>query len=234
MKEKRIFVPILIVLASIGFLIVLLEQHHKICLECINLKLGTPEVIRHYILGFGPWALTVFVGLYALNTVSLLPPIGIMSLAAGFIFGPFLGSVGIMLGAFLGTSTTFFISRIFGGGFVEKITKGNAKAVEFQEKLNQKGFVTILLVRLIPLIPWEVVNYAAGLSKIKYKDFIFATLIGIFPAVLIQTFFSDRLSNSDIRDPKLIAAIAGFVLLISVPTIYLAWKKKMEKNSQPV
>ena len=79
------------------------------------MKLFTPEVIRHYILGFGPWALTVFVGLYALNTVSLLPPIGIMSLAAGFIFGPFLGSVGIMLGAFLGTSMTFFISRIFDG-----------------------------------------------------------------------------------------------------------------------
>lgn len=230
MKDKKLFLPILIVLTSIGLLIFFLEQHHKVCLQCIKFKLFTPEVLRHYILGFGPWALGVFIGLYALNTVSLLPPIGIMSLAAGFIFGPFLGTVGVMAGAFLGTSATFFISRIFGGGFVDKITKGNPKAVEFQEKLNQKGFVSILLVRLIPLIPWEVVNYAAGLSKITYKDFISATLIGIFPSVVIQTFFSDRLTNFDIRDPKLIAAIAGFVLLVSIPTIYLSWKKKMEKG----
>ena len=225
MKEKKIFLPVLVVLASLGFFIFFLNQHHKQCPLCINLKLFSPEVIRHYILGFGPWALVVYIALYALNTVSLLPPIGIMSLAAGFIFGPFLGAVGIMAGSFLGTSATFFISRMFGGNFVDKITQGNAKVLEFQEKLNQKGFITILLIRLIPLLPWEVVNYAAGLSKIQYKHFISATLIGIFPAVVIQTFFSDRLSNFDIHDPKLIAAVAGFVLLISVPTIYLAWRK---------
>ena len=224
MKGKKLFALISIALV----LLFLLERSHIICLECIHPKLFTPQNIRNYILGFGSWALGVYIGLYALNTVSLLPPIGIMSLAAGFIFGPFWGSVGIMTGSFLGTSMTFFISRLLGGMVVEKISKGNPKVIEFQEKLNQKGFITILLVRLIPLIPWEIVNYAAGLSKIKYKDFIFATLIGIFPSVIIQTFFSDRLSNFNIKDPKLIAAIAGFVLLISVPTIYLAWKKTKE------
>ncbi len=234
MKEKKLFLPVLIALGSLGLLGYFLGQQHKNFLPGIQLKNFTPEAVRHYILEFGPWALAVYIALYALNTVSLLPPIGIMSLAAGFIFGPFLGTVGIMAGSFLGTSTTFFISRIFGSGFVEKMTKNHPKVIEFQEKLNQKGFVTILLVRLIPLIPWEVVNYAAGLSKIKYKDFILATLIGIFPSVVLQTFFSDRLSHFDIRDPKLIAAIAGFVLLISVPTIYLAWKRKMGRNNQPV
>ena len=202
----------------------LLKNHQIQCPICVQLKTFSPEVVKHYILGFGQWSLVVFIALYALNTVSLLPPIGIMSLAAGFIFGPLYGSIGIMTGSFLGTSATFFISRIFGGQFVDKLIKGKAK--EFQEKLDQNGFKVILFIRLIPLLPWEVVNYASGLSKIKYRDYISATLIGIFPAVLIQTYFADRLSNFNLKDPTLIIAVGAFLLLGAIPAIYLKHKSK--------
>ena len=123
MKGKKFFALISAALV----LLFLLDKFHIICLECIHLKSFTPQNIRNYILGFGSWALGVYIGLYALNTVSLLPPIGIMSLAAGFIFGPFWGSAGIMAGSFLGTSATFFISRLLGERIVEKISKGNTR-----------------------------------------------------------------------------------------------------------
>lgn len=224
MKDKKILMPAVIAVVAVVILAGLIRNHQAHCLPCFPLKSFSPEVIKHYILGFGPWALGVYIVLYTLNTVSLLPPIGVMSLAAGFIFGPVLGAVGIMVGSWIGTSVTFYISRIFGRRFVEKMM--TPKVREFEEKLNQKGFVTILFIRLIPLIPWEVVNYASGFSQIRYRDYILATLLGIFPSVIIQTYFSDRLSHFDIRDPKLIAAIVGFVFLISVPTMYLAFRKK--------
>ncbi len=224
MKDKRIFIPIVAVLIAFGLVIFFLERHHQGCEICAHLKIFTPDVIKHFILGFGAWALAVFIFLYALNTISILPPIGIMSLAAGFIFGPFLGTVGIMTGALIGTSATFFIARIFGQNYVEGLLKGKAK--EFEEKLNRNGFVTILFLRLIPLSPWEVVNYAAGLSKIKYQDYILATMIGILPAVLIQTFFADSLTDFNVRDPQFIAAVSAFLLLLFVPVIYLAINKK--------
>ena len=227
MKEKKFFVPALIAVFAVMILVILIKNHHDHCPQCYNLKLLTPGVIKHYILGFGPLALLVFITLYALNTVSLLPPIGIMSLAAGFIFGPVQGTIGIMGGAFLGTTATFFISRFFGGRFVQQIIKGKAK--EFQEKLDKNGFKVILFIRLIPLIPWEIVNYASGLSQIKYRDFILATMIGIFPSVLIQTYFSDRLSNFNLKDPSLIIAVGAFLLLGAIPAIYLKNKKKKEQ-----
>lgn len=224
MNKRKIFVPFLLAVTAIIFLFFLVRNHQLHCSVCVHLKAFSPDVIKHFILGFGPWALGVFIVLYALNTISLLPPIGVMSLSAGFIFGPFQGSVAIMAGAFLGTTATFFISRYFGAKFVENMIKGKAK--EFQQKLDQNGFKVILLIRLIPLIPWEVVNYASGLSKIRYIDFISATLIGIFPSVLIQTFFTDRLSNFNIKDPTLFVAIGAFLLLGAIPAIYLKNKNK--------
>jgi len=195
--------------------------------QCVQHNLFTPRAIKEYILGFGSWSLAVYVLLYAVNTISLIPPIGVMSLAAGFIFGPALGSIGIMTGSFIGTTATFFISRFFGRGLVNRMTKGRFK--NFEDKLNRNGFVTILFIRLVPVIPWEVVNYAAGLSRIKYRDFISATLVGIFPSVIIQTFFADRIANFSLKDPKLIAAIAAFLLLIFVPTIYMMAKKRRRR-----
>lgn len=214
-----------------GFIIAIAIAAFK-CYEhtCIDYSIFSPQNIKDYILGFGPWALLVYTALYAANTVSVVPPIGAMSLAAGFIFGPLFGTIGIMTGSFIGTSVTFFISRLLGRRFVDRLARGRFR--EFEQKLNENGFVAILFIRLVPLIPWEVVNYAAGLSKIKYRDYILATLIGIFPSVIIQTFFSDSISNFDIGDPKLLIATGGFILLIFVPTIYLAIKKKKEAKQK--
>ncbi len=220
----------MIAVSAVTILFLLIGNHQNHCPICFHLKSFSPEVIKHTILGFGSWALIVFIVLYSLNTISLLPPIGIMSLAAGFIFGPLEGTIAIMSGAFLGTSATFFISRFFGGRFVEKIVQGKAKA--FQEKLDQNGFKVIFFIRLIPLIPWEVVNYASGLSQIKYRDFILATMIGIFPSVLIQTFFSDRLSNFNLKDPALIIAVGAFILLGGIPAIYLKSQKKKQRRPE--
>lgn len=228
MEKWKLFFPAIIAIIAVVILALLLQNHQARCPACSGFNTFKPEVIKHYILGFGPWALVVYIILYTINTISLLPPIGIMSLAAGFIFGPFWGSVGIMSGSFLGTTSTFHISRNFGKKFVEGLIKGKGK--ELEEKLNNNGFVAVLFMRLIPLFPWEVINYASGLTNIKYRDYILATMIGIFPAVVIQTFFTDRLAHFNIRDPRLFAAIAGFVLLISVPAIYLNLKKEPPKK----
>ena len=229
MNNKKLFIPILVAVTSILLLTFLYQYHQQHCVECFSLKTFTPTVIKHFILGFGPWAVVVYVLLYMANTISLIPPIGIMSLTAGFVFGPLMGTIALMLGSFLGTTATFFISRTTGGKFIDGIIQGKAQG--FQEKLNKNGFVVILSVRLIPILPWEVVNYASGLSRIKYRDYILATLIGIFPAVVIQTFFADRLAHFSFTDPTVLVAIGVFVLLGAVPAIYLKMKKKVDKGA---
>ena len=219
MKNKKILIWILILLISLLSIIILMRYFQNQSLMGFDLKSFSPKNIKHFVLSFGNWALVIFISLYALNTVSLLPPIGIISLSAGFIFGPLQGIIALMLGGLIGTTATFFIGRYLGREWIENIIKGKAK--ELLDKLDHNGFQVILIIRLIPLIPWEVVNYASGLSKIKYIDFISATLIGIFPMVLIQTFFSDQLSNLNLKEPILFIMLGAFLLLGAIPIFYL-------------
>ena len=220
----KTFIPFLIILCSAFLLILFIKFHQNSCPTCFHLRPWNPAVIKHYILNFGPWALTVYIALYALNTVSLLPPIAALSLAAGYIFGTLWGTIAMMVGAFFGTTVTFYISRVFGRKIVEPLIKGRVK--DFEEKVNQNGFMAILFIRLIPIIPWEIMNYAAGLTRISYKDYILATLIGIIPSVVIQTSFTESLTHFDIHDIKVLIPIGGFILLISLPVLYVFLRKK--------
>jgi len=215
---------ILVVLGMIAIIVVGMVWQN-VCIRCFNSQIFHPESIRSFIQNFGPWAIIVYVILYTLNTIILIPPIAIMSLSAGFLFGPILGTLALGLGAFFGVSATFFIARYLGGEYVEQRLK-NKKMLELKTNLEKNGFFIILPIRLLGFPPWEVVNYVAGLSKIKYKDYIVATMIGIFPAIIIQVIFSDRLGQFNWRDPSLWLAMSAFILLIVGPIFFLKWREK--------
>jgi len=182
-----------------------------------------PEAFRAWMAPFGVAAPFMYVLLYAINTVTLLPPIGVLSLTAGLAFGPAIGFLAIMAGAMIGTAATFFISRRMGRGFVEKRLKGRFKSLD--EALERKGFATVLFFRVIPLVPYEVLNYASGLSKITFRDFCLATFLGLIPGAGISAFFGDSLTQP--LSVKFIVAVGALVLLIAVPTIYLKLRRKV-------
>jgi len=207
-KNKKLIISIIAIALLGGGLIWGALQHNKVCVLCFTKSLN-PEVIRHYIEGFGSWAIVVYVLLYTVNTLTLIPPIAFMSLSAGALFGPIWGTVALTLGAFCGTTTTFIVSRFFGGKLVDQFVKG--KAAEFNEKLSQNGFIVLLPIRLIGFPPYEFVNYASGLSKISYKDYISATMLGMFPAIIIQVLLADRLANFSWKDPVLYVVVFLFI-----------------------
>lgn len=200
--------------------------------QCVNLKAIAPAAIRDYIQGFGRLAAVVYIMAYALNTISLIPPIAALSLTAGLAFGKFWGAVYLMTGAMIGTSSTFFISRFFGRGLVERLLKGKFKQLD--DLLERKGFVTVLFFRVIPIIPYEVLNYAVGLSKMKFRNYFFATLLGLIPGVIIAAFFGGTLgevkSIKDLLSPQFMAASTALILVIAIPVIYQYIKKKKDKK----
>lgn len=151
----------------------------------------SPEALRGWIGQFGALGPFVYVFLYALNTVTLLPPIGILSLTAGLAFGPAAGFLAIMAGAMIGTSATFFISRRLGRSSVERVLKGRFKSLD--ERLEQRGFQTVFFFRVIPIVPYEPLNYVSGLSKITFRDYIGATFLGLLPGAAAAAFLGDAL-----------------------------------------
>ncbi|MCM8794210.1 MAG: TVP38/TMEM64 family protein [Candidatus Omnitrophica bacterium] len=190
----------------------------------LNRDKVSPEIIRAWISRFGASAPFVYALLYALNTVTLLPPIFIMSLTAGLAFGKVTGFLALMAGAMIGTSATFYISRRVGREFVEKRLAGKFKSLD--ERLRRNGFATVLFFRVIPLVPYEVLNYTAGLSNVSFKDYWWGTLIGLLPGVAAAVFFGDSLANIK-KDPAMfLVAVGALALLFAVPVIYLKLKKK--------
>ncbi len=196
--------------------------------QCIGLGPLTPAGIRDYIQSFGRGAAIVYVVAYALNTVSILPPIAILSLSAGIAFGKVWGAVFLMSGAMLGTSATFFISRIFGRAFIERLTKGRLKNLD--DLLGRRGFLTILFFRVVPLLPYEVLNYASGLSKIKFRDYSLATFLGLIPGVVVSAFFGGTLgeikSIGDIFSLKFGIAALALLIVIAIPLLYKYIKRR--------
>ncbi len=214
----------------VGILIILAVGWFFQC-QCVDLKAFTPAAIRDYILSFGQWAVVVYILAYALNTISILPPIAPLSLAAGLVFGAVWGSVYLMIAALIGTSMTFAISRFWGRKLADKILQGKFK--DLDDKLEKNGFLTILFLRAIPLVPYEVLNYASGLSKIRFKDYFLATFLGLIPGVVIAAFFGGSLGDiktfKDIFSPKLLIAVGLMALIIAVPTIYQMIKNRESK-----
>ncbi len=219
--------PCLILKLAIGIALVLGIWWLVKC-QCINLNSLTPQAMRDYIQGFGRLAAVVYVIAYVLNTVSIIPPIAPLSLSAGLAFGSVWGAIYLMLAAMIGTSLTFTISRFFGRSLIDRLFKGKFKNLD--EKLEKNGFMAILFFRVIPLVPYEVLNYASGLSKIKFKDYFLATFLGLIPGVVIAAFFGGSLGEvKGIRDlvtPKFLISVGLMALIIAVPAIYQALKKK--------
>ena len=196
--------------------------------QCLTFKSLTPAALRDFIQSFGRLAVAVYIVAYALNTISIVPPIAALSLTAGLAFGAFWGALYLMTGAMLGTSATFIISKKFGRSLVEKILRGRFK--DLDEKLEHNGFMTVLFFRVIPLIPYEVLNYASGLSRITFKDYFWATFLGIIPGVVVSAFFGGNLGEirtwGDIFRPKFFVAVGLMVIIIAVPAIYKIMKNK--------
>ncbi|MBI5181629.1 MAG: TVP38/TMEM64 family protein [Nitrospirae bacterium] len=179
----------------------------------------TPDSIRAFILSFGALAPIVYIAIYSIAPVFMIPGTFI-SFIAGVAFGGFYGTIYTVIGATFGASAAFLTSRHLGRDFIEGLLKGRLKI--FDEGAERHGFKAVLFVRLIPLFPFNMVNYGAGLSKIKFKDFFLATFVGIIPG----TFAYVNLGNSitDIRSWRFVLAIAFLLLLVFVPVIYKRFK----------
>ncbi len=204
--------------------------------RCVDLKALTPASIRDYIRSFGDLAVLVYIAAYVLNTVSIVPPIAPLSLAAGLVFGAFRGAIYLMAGAMIGTSITFFISRFFGRSLVERSLKGKFK--DLDERLEKNGLMTVLFFRVVPLVPYEVLNYFCGLSKIKVRDYFWATFFGLVPGVVIAAFFGGSLgeinSLKDVLNAKFLIAVGLMAMIIAIPALYQLLKKPEKKEGDMI
>lgn len=179
----------------------------------------TAEGLKEYIASFGVGGPIVYMTMF-----SIIPAGSVIAIAGGMAFGMYFGTLYTIIGAMIGATVAFYISRLLGRGAVEKLVTG--KLLKFDDGIEKGGFLLILILRLIPIIPFNVISLGAGLTKIKYIDYLFATMIGIIPGVLVFTNLGDK--ALDVRSPQFMLAV-GILSLMVIVSILLKRRFSFEE-----
>lgn len=186
------------------------------------------DTAREKISNAGIYGPLFFILIYIIIAVTFIPGTP-FTIASGVLFGTLKGGLYTVIGATIGATIAFFIARFFGEDFVEKLLKNKFKKLyEYDNKIEKHGFLVMLFFRLIPLFPFNGLNFAMGLTKIKAKHYILATLIGIIPGTFILANIGG--SSSNIKSAQFIFSIALFILLMFIPFIYKYAKKRIKKT----
>ena len=143
-----------------------------------------PHII-HFIYGLGVFAPLLFVAMYCVATFLFLPTLPIV-LAAGALFGPLLGTALNVCSATLSAAFAFIISRQVGLHWMSTQKKKRVDA--FVEKIESHGWKSVAAFRLMPFVPFNLVNYGFGLTRIRLRSYVIATFIFIIPYKVIMTY----------------------------------------------
>lgn len=145
-----------------------------------------------------------------------------LTILSGIILGTFLGTIVAVVGNLIGATLAFLLARYFLKDYVQrKILSKYPKINEFENGLSRNGFLTVVFLRLIPLFPFNILNFALGVTDIKLRDYFFGTLIGIIPGTFMFVYFGESVKMLSIYN-------IGFAILGILGLSYLGrfWKLK--------
>jgi uncharacterized membrane protein YdjX (TVP38/TMEM64 family) len=137
--------------------------------------------------GLGVWGPVVFVAGYALAAIAFVPG-SILTLAAGAIFGVARGALYVFVAAVLGSSGAFLVARHLARGAVERRLAGNARFAAIDRAVGREGRKIVFLLRLSPVFPFNLLNYALGLTRVSFGDFFVAS-VGMIPGTLLYVYY---------------------------------------------
>jgi uncharacterized membrane protein YdjX (TVP38/TMEM64 family) len=129
----------------------------------------------------------IFIGVYAVATV-LLAPGSILTIGAGFAFGLWKGFLSVSAGSTLGAALAFLVARFIARSRVEAIAKGNDKFQRIDNAIGKQGAKLIFLLRLSPVIPFNISNYFYGLTSVKFWPYVLASWIGMIPGTFLYVY----------------------------------------------
>lgn len=139
------------------------------------------EQLQRWLKQAGIWAPITYIVLYTVGTILILPSTP-LNLSGGAIFGPWLGTLWTSIAAVIAAIVAFAFTRTVGRDVVAKKFAGRWEAMDAE--IRQGGLFYMFAVRLLPIIPYGLVNFAAGLTSIRFRDYLVGTLLGTIPGVL--------------------------------------------------
>jgi len=179
--------------------------------------------------GLGPVGPLIFIGLYIVAPILFFPGV-ILSIGAGTVFGLLAGSIYVSIGATLGATCAFLVGRYVAREWIAAKLQGNAKFKAVDRAVAREGWKIVGLARLSPLFPFNLLNYAFGLTDISLRDYFFATWVGMIPGIVMYVYLGSLVGDIAMigsRPVKRSSAqwafeVVGFVISVAV-TLYVTY-----------
>ncbi|HMK50658.1 MAG TPA: VTT domain-containing protein [Thermodesulfovibrionales bacterium] len=190
------------------------------------------ETVRGLISGYGTLAPAIYMLIYAIAPSLFLPGLP-LTIAGGILFGPFWGVVYSITGATIGACIAFLVSRYIARNWVEKKLL-SPKWKRLDEGVENHGWKIVAFTRLIPLFPFNLLNYAFGLTKIKFLHYAVTSFICMLPACIAYVVFSSSLLDL-FKGKTSLSFLTGLGLIILVsltPVFYRRYKDKKGQDLQ--
>ncbi len=181
----------------------------------VALAVGLPDApaLRAQVDRAGAWAPPAFVVGYAV--VTLLPfPKAVATVAAGLAFGFALALPLVLAGALAGAVLAFWLGRRLGRDAVERLTGGRLARVD--AALRDRGLLAVVAARLVPVLPFTALNWGAGLSAVRTRDYVLGTAVGIVPGTVSYVALGAYGTGALTSAPVLVACALAAVLLVAV------------------
>jgi uncharacterized membrane protein YdjX (TVP38/TMEM64 family) len=180
----------------------------------------------------------VFIGIYIIATLAFLPA-SILTLGAGIIFSITWGSLYVFIGSTLGATAAFLVGRYLAKGWVKEKISSYKKFATIDQAVSKKGLKIVLLMRLSPLFPFNLLNYALGVTSVSFSDYFLGSA-GMIPGIIMYVYLGSLVGNIALIGSKnqpnnlllhLVIQIIGLIATIAV-TVYVTKiaKKALEEE----
>lgn len=193
---------------------------------------------EHPILGLGVYTLA-----YAVMVALSVPGALIMSMSGGFLFGAWVGSAAAVTGMTIGATAMFLVARSAIGDFLKRHTPAGGVVQRVEAGVKANAFAYLLILRLLPAVPFWLCNIASGFVSIPLKTYVAATILGVIPSTFIYASIGSGLGHvfdrgetpnlGLILDPAVMFPLFGLAALSVLPLVYHAWRIRRERQTRP-
>ncbi len=183
------------------------------------------EALEARIAGLGVWAPVGFVLLYGVATVVMVPG-SLFDLIGGALFGPYFGSALNLAGGSLGAALAFLVARYVARDWVEARAGPRTKGIV--GSVDRDGWQFVAFVRLVPIFPYNVLNYLLGLTHIPFVHYLLATIVFMMPSTFIYTWIGvagrEAIAGNANNLRYALLALGLLAVMLMVPRFYKRWR----------
>jgi uncharacterized membrane protein YdjX (TVP38/TMEM64 family) len=189
------------------------------------------QELRGWIAAMGPAGMAVYVGLYIAAVLAALPGLPI-SIAGAAIFGAFKGVILVSIGSTLGASLAFLTARYLARGAISRWLEGNEKFQRLDRMTEQHGAIIVAITRLVPLFPFNLLNYGFGLTRVPFWTFAFWSWLCMLPGTIAYLVGTDAILQAATTGEVSWGIVGVFLaaLLVVLGAVKFASGRLKEKN----